>query len=162
MSGAQTISLCRGMAKRFVFNLETLRRVRQLREREAKRKVAAQRAELARVEQLIVQTLNAVARQQQELLDGQQQTRLDPLTLQRGRAWIAALRRQLADHHAWRAVLQDQLRARAAELRAARTQARVVEKLRDRRWEEYVHDRDRQAQAAADELAQQLHGHPPL
>ena len=150
------------MPKRFVFNLETLLRVRQLREREAKRKVAAQRAELARVEQLIEQTLQAVARQQHELLDGKQQTRLDPPTLQRGRAWIAALRRQLADHHARRAALQDRLRQRQAELRAARTQARIVEKLRERRWAEYVHDRDRRADAAADELAQQLHGHPPL
>ncbi len=150
------------MAKRFVFSLETLLRVRQLREREAKRKVAVQRAEIARVEQLMAQTMDAVTRQQHELLDGQRRTRLDPLTLQRGRAWIAALRRLLADHHARRAELQDQLRQRQVELRAARTQARIVEKLRERRWDEYVHERDRRAQAAADELAQQLHGHPPL
>jgi len=42
---------------------------------------------------------------------------------------------------------------------AVRTQARVIEKLRERRWEQYVHERARKEQAASDELAQQLHSY---
>jgi flagellar export protein FliJ len=150
------------LAKRFHFPLETLLRVRQLHEREAKRKVAAQRAEIARLEQLSAQTADEITSQQRELLVGQQQGRLDPLTLQRGRAWLTYLRHTLASQQAQRATLVRHLDELLAALRAARTQARIIAKLRERRWREYVRDRDRREQAAADELAQQLHGSTPL
>ena len=149
------------MAKRFHFPLQTLLRVRQLHEREAKRKVATKRAEVARIEQLIVQTGDEIVRQQ-EALASQQKGRLDPLTLQRGRAWVTYLRQTLARQHGQRAALTEELRVLQATLRAVRTQARIIEKLRERRWREYVRDRNRQEQAAADELAQQLHGRTAL
>ena len=147
------------MARRFQFRLETLLRVRQLRERAAKRKVAAKRAESALVDRLNEQTAAEIARQQEALLSGQRQGRLDPLTLQRGRAWVAHLRRTIALRHVQRAELLAQWQEFQAAWHAARTQARIVETLRARRWEEYVHDRQRKEQAAADELAQQLHGY---
>ena len=145
------------MARRFQFRLETLLRVRQLREREAKRKVAAKRAEIALVDRLNAQTAEEISRQQEVLLAGQQQGRLDPLALQRGRAWIAHLRRLIALRHVQRTDLLAQWQDLQAAWHAARMQARIIEKLRERRWEEYVHDRQRKEQAAADELAQQLH-----
>ncbi|HPM24737.1 MAG TPA: flagellar FliJ family protein [Phycisphaerae bacterium] len=147
------------MARRFQFRLETLLRVRQLREREAKRNVAAQRAEIARLDRLNEQTAEEIARQQEILLQGQQRGVLDPLTLQRGRAWIGHLRRTIAQRHVQRAEMVSRLRELQALWQAARTQARIIEKLRERRWTEYRRTRDRQEQAAADELAQQLHGY---
>ena len=150
------------MARRFQFRLETLLRVRQLREREAKRKVAAKRAEIALVDRLNTQTVEEISRQQAALLAGQREGRLDPLTLQRGRAWIGHLRRTIGQRHVQRAELLAQWQELQAAWHAARTQARIIEKLRERRWEEYVHDRERKEQAAADELAQQLHRHEAI
>ena len=150
------------MARRFQFQLETMLRVRQLREREAKRKVAAKRAEIALVDRLNTQTVEEISRQQAALLAGQREGRLDPLTLQRGRAWIGHLRRTIGQRHVQRAELLAQWQELQAAWHAARTQARIIEKLRERRWEEYVHDRERKEQAAADELAQQLHRHEAI
>ena len=150
------------MARRFQFRLETLLRVRQLHEREAKRKVAAKRAEIALVDRLNEQTAAEISRQQEVLLTGQRQGRLDPLTLQRGRAWIAHLRRTIGQRYVQRTDLVAQWQELQAAWHAARRAARIIEKLRARRWEEYVHDRERKEQAAADELAQQLLGHEAL
>jgi flagellar FliJ protein len=144
------------MARRFDFRLGTLLRVRQLREQEAKRKVAAQRAEIARLDRLNRQTADDILRQQAELLEGQQHGRLDPLSLQRGRAWIAHLRRTIALRDLQRAEMTARLQQLQALWHAARTQARIIEKLRERRWQQYVRERRRDEQAAADELAQQL------
>jgi flagellar export protein FliJ len=144
------------MARRFRFPLETLLRVRVLREREAKRKVAAQRAEIARLDRLNRQTAEEISRQQAELLTGQQRGRLDPPALQRGRAWIAHLRRTIALRQTQRLDLVAQLQQLQAAWLEARKQARILDKLRARRWEAYVHERARAEQAAADELARQL------
>ncbi len=147
------------MARRFRFRLQTLLKVRQLREREAKRKVAAQRAEIARLDRLNEQTAVEISRQQEALCVAQQQGRLDPLALQRGRAWIAYLRQTIAVRLVQRAERVAQLKQLQAAWHAARTQMRAIEKLRERRWQEYVHDRQRRDQAAADELAQHLLRH---
>jgi flagellar export protein FliJ len=147
------------LAKRFRFRLQTLLEVRQLHEREAKRRVAAKRAEIARVDGVREQTAAEVLRQQDVLLAAQQQGRLDPPTLQRGRAWVAHLRKTIALLQTQRAELSQQLQDLQASLRTARTQTRIIEKLRARRWRTYVHDRDRHEQAAADELARQLLDH---
>jgi len=145
------------MAKRFKFRLETLLRVRQTREREARRRVAAKRAEIARLDRLDAQAEEEIARTQAALV-ADQQGRIDPVVLQRGRVWIGHLRRAMTLRAAQRATLQAQLQQLLAELRQARTQTRVLEKLRERRWAEFRRARERQEQADADELARQLHG----
>ncbi len=145
------------MAKRFAFRLATLLRVRARRERAAPRNLAAKRAELARLDQLNEQTAAEITRAQAELLADQRQGRLDPLALQRGRAWVAHLRRTMALRATQRAALVGQLELLAAVWREARKQKRVIEKLRERRWAEYVHERARGEQAEAEEMAQQLH-----
>ena len=144
------------MAKRFVFRLETLLRVRALREREAQRKLAMKRAEIARLDRLDEETAAEIGRQQQALLGGQRETQLDPVRLQRGRAWIAHLRRTVALRQVQRAELTAQLAQLAAAWREARKQQRVIEKLRARRWEAYVRERAGAEQTALEELAQQL------
>ena len=144
--------------KRFEFRLQTLLDVRQLHEREAKRRVAAKNAEIARLDLLNAQTLVEIERQQALLLELQQSGAIDPLTLSRGRAWIAHLRRSTALRQLEKTQLLEQLRDLQAKLRDARTQTRIIEKLRERRWNQYRDDVDRKEQAAADELAQQLHG----
>ncbi len=149
------------MARRFEFRLETLLRLRQLQQREAKRKVGAKLAEIALVDRLNRQTASEIARQQRLLLAGQQQRRLDPLALQRGRAWVAHLRHTIGLRQARRTELVTELRELQAAWQRARTAEQIVQKLRERRWREYLHDQARQEQAATDELAQQLHGYQP-
>jgi len=148
------------VAKRFQFRLQTVLRVRELRERDAKRRVAETRAELARIDQLDRQTADEIRAQQEALRRLQAGAALSPPELSRGRAWIAHLQRTLAQRQLARAGLLRELEQRLAEWRAARQQLRILEKLRERRWAEYVHDRQRAEQAESDELAQQLHGSP--
>jgi flagellar FliJ protein len=145
------------VAKRFQFRLQTLLRVRELREREAKRKVGAKLAEIARLDQLNHQAAEEIA-QHHDVLRAHQQRRIlasDVLVCER--AWIAHLRGTIARRQTTRAELVRQLEELQEELRRARTQKRIIEKLRERRWEEYVTDRKRREQAESDELAQQLH-----
>lgn len=149
------------MARGFTFRLETLLRVRTLRQRDAERRVALQQAEVARCEQLMQQTHAMIEQQQAELLNGQRAGVLDPLALQRGRAWIAHLRKTLADQSRHRAGLQEKLQQRMAELREARTQTRILEKLRERREAEFKKARAKREQNEAEDLAQQLHGRAP-
>ena len=147
------------MARRFQFRLETLLRVRELREREAKRKVGAKHAEIAQIDRLNRQTDEEISRRQDRLREYQQQAVLAPEELVRERAWIAYLRRTIAERRAIRAGLLDELATLQAELREARKQKLIIEKLRERRWEEYTRDRRRREQAESDELARQLLGH---
>lgn len=145
------------MARRFRFPLQTLLKVRRLREREAKRKVAAQHAEIARLDQLDQAARREIAARQGALLDHQRHRYLDPRDLSRGWSWIAHLRSTMAQRQALRAEMVKELERLQAEFRAARQQTRIIEKLRERRWDEYSRDRRRHEQAAADEVAQQLH-----
>ncbi len=145
------------MAKRFRFPLETLLRVRELREREAKRKVGLKQAEIARIDQLVHQTYEEIDAHQKILRQRQQGT-LAPAELVRERAWIAHLRGTIVQWQVQREQLVNESQVLREELRVARVQKRVIEKLRERRWEEYRKDRARREQAEADELAQQLHG----
>lgn len=145
------------VARRFRFPLQTLLKVRRLREREARRKVAAQRAEIARLDRLDEATRKEIEAQQQVLLESQQCERLEPRELSRGWAWIAHLRNTMVHRQLQRAGMVSVLGRLQAEFHEARKQTRVIEKLRQRRWDDYLHTRRHQEQAAADELAQQLH-----
>lgn len=144
------------MAKRFRFSLETLLRVRNAREREAKRRVGLKQAEIARVDQLNRQTVSEIAARQQ-LLRQRQHGTVTPTDLARERAWIAYLRRTIVERQAQRAELVNELNQLREAWRQTRTEQRIIEKLRQRRWEQYLADRKRQEQAESDELARQLH-----
>ena len=145
------------MAKRFHFPLETLLKVRRLNEREAKRKVATQQAEIARLNQLNVTTRREISTQQTALLQNQREGLLNPAALSQGRAWIAYLCRTIADRRILQTNMLARLEQRRAEFQAARKQTRIIEKLRERRWGEYIDDRRRREQSETEELAQQLH-----
>ncbi len=145
------------MARRFTFRLDTLLKVRRLHEQEAQRRLASKQAEIARVDQLNQQTNVEIREQQEALRAAQGQLGVDPVTLQRGRAWVGHLRRQIAERMRQRAGLMAQLDELQDALRQARTQTRIIEKLREKRLAAHTKETERQDQAAADELAQQLH-----
>jgi len=145
------------MPRRFEFRLQTLLRVRELREREAKRKLGAKLAQLAQLDALDRQAGQEIARQHERLRTEQASAYLDAAAIARRRSWIAAVRRAMAERERLRAAYRGELHVLQDELRAARMQRRIIEKLRERRWNEHIQAEARGEQAAADELAQQLH-----
>jgi flagellar FliJ protein len=146
------------VARRFRFPLETLLRVRDIREREAKRKVGLKQAEIARLDQLNRRTAEEIFARQQALRQRQQGT-LAAAELVREQAWIAYLRRTIVQRQAQRTGLVSELSTLREAWQQARTHKRIIDKLRERRWEQYVKGRKRREQAESDELARRLHGH---
>ncbi len=146
------------MAKRFEFRLGAVLRVRRLREDDAQRQVAAQRARIARIEELDEQTRREIASQQEQLLAMQREEHLDPREAARGRAWVAHLRHTVAQRQPVRAQLLRELTALQQALIAARRDVRALEILRDKRLAEWRRDRARREQAATDEAARNLQG----
>lgn len=145
-------------AGRFRFRLQTLLRVRELREREARRKVSAKMAEIARIDEWNRETADDVSRIQRHILERQSTATIDARELTRQRAWVSHLRRTIAERQVAKQSLVTQLESLRAELRTARTQMRVIEKLRERRYGEWKRERGLVEQAAMDEVARQLHG----
>ena len=148
------------MAKRFRFRLETLLRVRRLNEREAKRKVAAKQAEIARIDEVSRQARREILTQAGVLRTEQSREKLNVAALSTRRSWIAHLKRMMLLHKQMRMEREDELKRLAGALSRARTQTQIVEKLRERRWAAYRKQRGRREQSESDELARQLHVSP--
>lgn len=144
------------MAQRFEFRLQTLLDVRAVREREAKRNVALQRAKIAQLDQLDTQAQAEIEAQQKALFSAQTGGALHTPDLQRGRAWVAYLRRSIAERGQMRATLRRELQDLLVALREARRQTRTLEKLREKQQAAYRRERGRREQAESDELALQL------
>ncbi len=145
------------MAQRFTFRLQTLLRVRELREQQAKRAVAAKASEISRLDALNLQTQREIIAQQNALRDAQMGATLDPADLTRQRAWIAHLRRMTLQRLGDRQTLATQLLSLQDALRVARSETQALEKLRERRFDEWKRARNLREQAESEELAQQMH-----
>lgn len=145
------------MAQRFTFRLETLLRVRDLREQQAKRAVAAKAGEISRLDSLNAQTHREILAQQSALRDTQKANTIDPLELTRQRAWIAHLRRLTLQRLGDRQTLATQLLKLQESLRIARSETQALEKLREKRFDEWKRARNLREQGEAEELAQQMH-----
>jgi flagellar export protein FliJ len=144
------------MAARFQFRLETLLRVRRLRERHATRNVASAQAEIARIDGHSAATRREILSAHEGLRGAQSSEQPNAADLSRGRAWISHLQHVLLQNGHMRSQQEQQLAQAQAELSRARTQTRIVEKLRERRRETYVKDRERREQTEQDDLARQL------
>jgi flagellar FliJ protein len=146
------------MAKRFRFRLETLLRIRELHEREAKRRLGAKQAQITRLVQENRETAEEILGQQRSVVDAQRRRVVDPAELARRRAWIAHLRRTITERH----VLIEQHRGELVGLHSAlceaRKRKRILQKLRERRFAAWRNDAGRAERTAADDVAQQLHG----
>ncbi len=141
------------MAKRFRFSLETLLRVRRLREREAQRAVAAKQAEIVQLDRFDDETFAAIHAQHAALLRDQSGARLDPAVLARGRGWLVHLRLQLARRAQERQQRQAELIGLQQILRDARTKTRALEELRERRRLQHRKALNKAEQAQHDERA---------
>lgn len=144
------------MARPFRFRLQALLRVRELHEQEAKRKLGAKIAEIARCEALNEQTRTEIGAAQRELLEMQGQREITAEQLTRQKAWIAHLWRTIAERDALRRDLEGQRVALERAWLEARRQRRVIEKLRERKSDLHNVAEKRRDQDDADELAQQM------
>lgn len=144
------------MARGFQFRLESVLRVRSLREREARRRVGAKLAEIAAVEQLNAETAAEISARQARVLDRQRAATVEPRELAAERAWVTYLRRCLAERQAMKSLLRRELDVLREELRAARTQMKAIEKLREQRYAAWKRESGRREQTESDELARQL------
>lgn len=145
--------------KRFTFPLETLLRVRELREREAKRAVAVRQSELARIDRLSEATRREIHNSHETLRSRQSAgpaVLLHPAELARQRAWIAHLQLLLLQQQQMRIDAAQQLAQSISNLNRARTSTKTVEKLKSHRLAAYRKRQNRHEQAASDDLAQQL------
>lgn len=144
------------MAQPFRFRLKTLLRVRDLREREARRKVAAKQAAIARLDETNRAAAEEILRRESAMRASAERGPLSAADLLRERAWIAHLRRQILERQQVRVALEREL----AELRSAwgraRTDLKVMEKLRERRFEQHRRAQALREQAETDEVAQKL------
>lgn len=150
------------MAKRFVFRLETVRRVRELREREAQRAVAGMRAQIAQFEQQNAQAQHEIAEVQQRLANQQTLSSIDPTELSRGRSWIAHLRITILQRERQIAELSSKLQELLDVWREARKQLEIINKLRDRRLDAHRTMVRKYEQREMDAVAQRLHTLPQI
>jgi hypothetical protein len=81
---------------------------------------------------------------------------VDPIAIVRTRNWITHLRRQATLHERHRARIAAELAQLQADVRSARTQTRVLEKLKERRLSQHQRTRAIHEQELADEAARNL------
>jgi flagellar export protein FliJ len=145
------------MARRFTFSLETLLRVRDLRAREAQRRLAEQRAAIAQLDAQNAQTTREIAAAQAALLGQQRGAALDPTGLARGRAWVAHLRGVIVQREQRKRELERRAEALQDQWLTARRALRIIEKLRERRFTAWRKAEQHREQAEHDEVARTLH-----
>lgn len=144
------------MARKFQFRLQTLLRVRELREREAQRKVSRKLSEIAQEDDAIARLESQIRAHFDACLAEQRCERPDARRILRERAWSAHLQKLSIERQARRSQLLAELDPLRQALRDARVQTRMLEKLRERRLSEYQGQRDRHEQAETDEVARGL------
>jgi flagellar export protein FliJ len=144
------------MARRFVFRLETVQRVRALREQQAQRDLAAERAAITQLEQANAAAQREIAATHDRLVGAQRGAQIDATELARGRAWVAQLRAQILQREHQIAQHAAKLEALLDVWRMARKELKVIEKLRERRYAAYADDLRRREQLEQDEVAQRM------
>lgn len=144
------------MGARFRFPLETLLTVRRLEEDKAKRSVGAVQAEIARTDELIRAESQELRRSQGALLEVQQPGVLRASDVSRTRAWISHVQRSLALRERNRLELVGELEKRREVLRSARMRTRMIERLRERQEEAFLHAESRREELQTEEMARQL------
>ena len=144
------------MARRFRFRLETVRKIRE-RERDAHRRVVAEKA------RAVEATCDRIA----ALTDGMDDNRSGSRTARRAQRLSISLLRGQVFHQAWLTRVVEstgveletrrgELHVERGKLAAASKRLKVIEKLRERQWEQHKADLAREEIQAGDEAAQQV------
>jgi len=141
------------VAKRFAFRLETVLKVRRLREQQHKRLLAAQVSE-RRALHRTMQGLN------EQIAAGFDKARaqaarpdVDVPGLSGQRFWIAHLQNQSLALEARLSDVEQQLTSHRRDLAGAAKEVRVIENLREKAWNEHRRELQRAEMIEADEMA---------
>lgn len=149
------------MARPFTFRFESILRFRRRLEDDQKRVVAARLRDIHRLEHrrgLLLERIDEQAALTRCALCGfggpaeAEAPGLDVERLKLGRHWMIRLRRGVLETDAELAASKALLAHERQKLSEASKKARVLSRLRERRWDAYVSEMDRQEQRDLDEL----------
>lgn len=141
------------MAKRFSFPLEAVLKVRKQQQDEKKRSVAERLREMSKLQSHLMSRNEQIASEIRKTRDNAVHAHLDVSEMSRRRFWISHLQRGLLETEFQIRTLEQQLDKDRQVLAEATKECKVVEKLKERRFEEYSKEMQRQETLEADELA---------
>ena len=141
------------MAKRFSFPLEAVLKVRKQHQDEKKRTVAERLREVSRLQSNLMSLNEQIASESRKTCDNAVHAHLDVSEMSRRRFWISHLQRGLLETEFQIRALERQLDKDRQVLAEATKECKVVEKLKERKFEEYSEEMQRQETLEADELA---------
>ncbi len=145
------------MAKRFVFRLDAVHKVRQRKLDEARRVVAERQRRIVQIQQRIDACRRGIAATEGDSRHAQREGRPDLVMIRRYRSYIGAMHRGIADAEIALGEERRQLRAEQEALAHANKEVKVIEKLRERQWERHRRGEARAERIESDEIALQRH-----
>lgn len=144
------------MPRRFDFRLEPVLSYRKMLEEKAKRNFA-----MARKEVLLqnIKVLNLMTEQEKCKIElrNLKVGKVDMPALRQQEAYLNGLIRKIAKAYDELKVLMDKEGQRRKELSDATKQARVIERLKERRYKEYLYEVAREEQKVLDEVGQNMY-----
>jgi flagellar export protein FliJ len=145
------------MAKRFVFRLEAVQKVRQRKLDEARRVVADRQRRILRIRHRIDACRHGIAIAVGDSRAAQREGRPDVIEIRRYRSYMGAMHRAIADAELEMAQEKERLRAEQEQLSDANKEVKAIEKLRERQWERHCQEQNRADRVESDEIALQLY-----
>jgi len=140
------------MAKRYTFRLETLLRLRQQREDEKKRVVAARLREIRTLQQRRQFLETEIDRHTTDMRDSLIQQWMDVEQVKLGRHWVMHLRRGALETDAQISAQRALLALERSTLAEARKETKVLDRLKERQRVAYLSEVNRREQIELDEM----------
>lgn len=141
------------MARGFQFRLEVVRRVRK-RAQDAQRRVVADSVRAVRkVERRIADLKGDLDRSVRRSRDARMERRVDVFSLRGHQMFQASVHRHLLEAVGEMSQRQGELDTERAKLAEVANRLKAIEKLREKRWAEYVKGLEKRERAAYDEAA---------
>jgi flagellar FliJ protein len=142
--------------RRFRFGLQTVLQVRQTHETRLKQELAVQSRVLTEEYQKLAALQNRIVESENEVR-AQKKTQVD-MSLERAyHAYLQSLDKKIKSERETILRLEIELKRQQVELIKARKAVKVLEKLRERRLEEYQKNERRQDQKDSDDLTSMRH-----
>lgn len=140
------------MAKRYEFRFETLLRLRQQREDERKRVVAARLREIQSLEERRAMLEDRIQQQTEQVRDALRSSTLNLEDLKLSRHWMVRLRRGVMETNSALKTMCAILAKERQQLAEAAKDKKVLARLKERRLAEYLAEVDRREQLELDEM----------
>jgi flagellar FliJ protein len=141
---------------RFTFNLEGVLRHRKLHERQKQRVLAERQAMVAQLTRELREMDQQVQAATAQLRESKLLGRLDLAFITAHRRYTLAMQRRAIDQARRIALAQQAVEQARAELVAAARERKVIEKLRERRYQQWQEEQQRKEAAQLDEIGMQL------